>query len=184
MNSGLASEFLFMVRFNQTIKLRLHEHGETSMLYRTLQVTLQDVRDMQTVCRLHNTLEIERIVAEGITHQLPSHDVAYRVLEESHSLIDMLESLTFCEGLLISQSKEFGTLALSGERYDNLLRKLAIPIGENLMRRATGSEMVQRFKDLEESRQRILEKFGEPGYVESSVAFQALQSAPKDPTLN
>lgn len=154
------------------------------MLYRTLQVTLQDVRDIQTICRLHNTLAIERIVAEGITHQLPSHDVAYKVLEESHNLIDMLESLTFCEGLLVNQGKEYGTLALSGERYDNLIRKLALPIGENLMKRATGPDMVQRFKDLEESRQRILEKFGEPGYVESTVAHQALQAAPKDPTLN
>lgn len=154
------------------------------MLYRTLQVTLQEVRDMQTICRLHNTLEIERIVAEGITHQLPSHDVAYRVLNESNELIEMLESLTFCEGLLTSQGKEHGTLALSGGRYDNLLKKLNQPIGESLMKRATGADMEQRFRDLEENRQAILAKLGESGYVDSTVALQALQSAPKDPTLN
>lgn len=154
------------------------------MLYRTIQVTLQEVRDLQTICRLHNTLEIERIVAEGITHQLPSHDVAYSVLEESHNLIDLLEALTFCEGLLTTTGREYGTLALGEKRHDNLLAKVKIPIGEKLMKRATGAHMENMFKDLETNRQTLLAKFTESGYVDSSVTMQAMQMAPKDPTLN
>lgn len=154
------------------------------MIYRTLQVTLQDVRDMQTICRLHMAMDVEKVVAEGIAHQLPAHDVAYAVLEHSTELTDILESLTFCEGLLINGGKESGTLALSNERFMKLTGKLLRPIGENIMKRATGYEMNTRFKELEINRQRMMAAFDEPGYIESSASAQVAQMTPKDPSLN
>lgn len=154
------------------------------MIYRTLQVTLQDVRDMQTICRLHMAMDVEKIVAEGIAHQLPASQVALDVLEQSSNLIEILESLTFCEGLLINTGKDHGTLALSDERFKKLFERLGRTIGPNIMKRATGEGMRAQFKELEENRIKMLAAFCEPGYVESSASQQVASMTPKDPTLN
>lgn len=154
------------------------------MIYRTLQVTLQDIRDMQTICRLHMAINVEKIVAEGIAHQLLASDVAFEVLEHSTDLTDILESLTFCEGLLINSGKDYGMLALSESRLTKLLGHITKPIGDSLMKRATGADMRARFLDLEANRVKMAQAFGEPGYIDSSITTQAAQMNPKDPTLN